>query len=319
MKAIVTGGLGFIGSHLVDALVARGDWVLVIDDGRTSRGDYTWGPDVRVMRVSVGNIDNPNVIGDADIVYHLASPVGPVGVLGEAGRITPQIIGDCNTVATWADRVVFVSTSEVYGGGLNCSEQDPRVVAAGHSARLEYQTAKLAAETMLLNMGIDVRIVRPFNVAGPRQSTLGGFVLPRFVAQALRGELLTVYQPGTQKRAFTHVADIVDGILAAGDKGAPGGVYNLGNPANTTTIADLASLVISTVARYEGREGAVGMARLVDPTLIWGSGFAEAADKLPDPVKAMNELGWKATRDRDTIVSDTVEFMGQPGMLERYA
>lgn len=319
MKAIVTGGLGFIGSHLVDALVARGDRVLVIDDGRTSRGEYTWGPDVRVIRVSVGNVDDWDVLNEADIVYHLASPVGPVGVLDEAGRITPQIIGDCNTVARWADRVVFVSTSEVYGGGLNCSEQDPRVVAAGHSARLEYQTAKLAAETMLLNMGIDVRIVRPFNVAGPRQSTRGGFVLPRFVAQALRGELLTVYAPGSQRRAFTHVADIVAGILAAGDKGTPGDVYNLGNPANTMMIADLAQAVIRDVARRRHQDGPVGAWRLVDPTAIWGSGFAEAADKLPDPTKAMNELGWKPTRDRAEIIVDTVDFMAQPGMLERYA
>lgn len=302
MKAIVTGGLGFIGSHLVDALDAD---VLVVDDHRTSKGKYEWDHAVvRQWSIQEQHRYRPR----ADVVFHLASPVGPVGVLSEAGRMTRQIIEDCTVITEWADRIVFVSTSEVYGGGDNCSETSPRIVRAGTSARLEYQTAKLAAETMLLNSGLDVRIVRPFNVAGPRQSTRGGFVLPRFVAQALQDQPLTVYEPGTQRRAFTHVKDIVEGILAVSEKGAAGEVYNLGNPANTCSMLQLADEVIGTVGR--------GQYEIVDPTLLWGDGFREAPDKLPDPTKSASELGWYPTRHRQTVIEDTVEEMGRN--LEAY-
>lgn len=302
MRAVVTGGLGFIGSHLVDLLDCD---VTVIDDGRTSKGMYSW-PHAEVIRAAVQDLSLT-----ADIVFHLASPVGPVGVLGEAGRITPQIIEDCHWVTSWADRIVFVSTSEVYGGGENCSETSPRVVVAGHSARLEYQTAKLAAETMLLNMDRDVRIIRPFNVAGPRQSSRGGFVLPRFITQALRGEPLSVYQPGTQRRAFTHVQDISEGILAVSQKGEAGQVYNLGNPANTCSISQLADEVIDAVG--------YGTRTLIDPVSLWGPEFREAPDKLPDPTKAEAELGWRPTRGRAQVIEDAVRFMRQPGALELYA
>lgn len=302
MRATVTGGAGFIGSHLVDRLDADGVDVSVVDNQTT--GTYIH-PTARTYAVSVRNHE-PD---PADIIYHLASPVGPVGVLRHAGRIAFEVINDASTVAAWAMAfrcpLVYVSTSELYGPQTGaCAETLPRVTPAGASARMEYAVAKLAAETMLLNTpGLDVRIVRPFNVAGPRQRPDGGFVLPRFIGQAMRGEPLTVYGDGTALRAFTHVADIVDGLIAVGARGQGGDVYNLGNPDNLTTIESLASLVLDVVDPE-------GSYVYVDPVDLWGPGFAEAPDKYPDASLATERLSWRAYRPLRKVIEDTAHAMG---------
>lgn len=303
MNAVVTGGLGFIGSHVVDLLLADGWQVTVVDDSRTAH--YTaaelWpgaGVDViphPVECVTYGEVKH------ADAIFHLASPVGPVGVLGQGGKLTRDVIDSCERVAAWSRiardcRIVFVSTSEVYGGGDGgrCAEWMDRVVPAEQSDRLEYQTAKIAAEVMLLNEA-DVRVVRPFNVAGPRQSARGGFVLPRFIWQAKTGRPLTVYGDGLAQRAFTHVKDVAAGVVAAldGDKGA----YNVGNPANKTTIIELAELVAGWLD---------ATIQHVDPTQLHGARFVEVGDKFPDPTLAMSELGWAPTRPLRTVVNDAI-------------
>ena len=313
MSAIVTGGAGFIGSHLVDVLAASGQRVHVIDDLRwqthTFAKDaelpeftYGWPRRVSTQWRSIEEVERPAF--DPDVIYHLAGPVGPVGVLAQAGRIVPSIVNDAQKVAKWATYwgcpLVYVSTSEVYGLQQQpMTEQAPRIIAAGHSARMEYAVAKMAAETMLLNIrGLDVRIIRPFNVAGPRQREEGGFVLPRFIRQAKAGESLTVYGDGTQRRAFTHVLDIVDGIVRAGTIGQSGEVYNLGNPANECSINDLAVAVLGLLGKYDGT------VRYVDPRELWGPAFHEAPDKVPDITKAREQLGWEPTRNRATVILD---------------
>lgn len=298
MSAIVTGGAGFIGSHLVERLLADGHDVLVIDDLRSGR---TRIDGAKYLELPLAYVPRPTM--DVDVVYHLAGPVGPVGVLAEAGRIVPEIIGAADLLRGWARYwdvpLVYVSTSEVYGLQQQpMTEQAPRIIAAGHSARMEYAVAKMAAETMLLNTdGLDVRIVRPFNVAGPRQREEGGFVLPRFIRQAKNGEPLTVYQPGTQRRAFTHVLDIVDGLVRAATLGRPCEVYNLGNPSNECTIWDLAEEVRVIL-------GSPSDIEVVDPVTLWGPAFREAPDKVPDISKARRELGWEPRRDRRVVIED---------------
>lgn len=298
MRAVVTGGLGFIGSHLVERLLADGHRVTVVDDGRTAVAGDVPGADIR--RWAMEHAPFPP---DADIVYHLAGPVGPVGVLRHAGAIVTDVVAMADTARAWALMngcpLVYVSTSEVYGLQRQpMDESAPRIVAAGHSARMEYAVAKLAAETMLLNSpGLDVRVVRPFNVAGPRQQEQGGFVLPRFVRQAKAGEPLTVYTPGTQRRAFTHVLDIVDGIVRVGEQGRPGSVWNLGSPANECSIAELALEVVATL-------GSRSRIEVVDPTELWGPAFREAPDKVPDITRARTLLGWEPARDRRQVILD---------------
>ena len=308
MTAVITGGLGFIGSHLVDRCLAEGMDVLVIDDCRSTRQRATelWPSDSRVKFLMA---DCRTVVPQdrAEVVFHLASPVGPVGVLNRASYITPEVIDGSRAAARWSMRdsvpMIDVSTSEIYGGGDQglCAESMPRSVDAGAWARLEYQTAKLAAEVMLQNTAdLDVRIIRPFNVAGPRQSPAGGFVLPRMVQQALTGKPITVYTPGTQRRALTHVLDIVDGIWLAWRKGEANRDYNLGNPGNTCSMMSLAHEVADYVGGAE--------VTVVDPVGLHGEQFKEAAEKFPDATRAMTELGWHPTRSRQQIIADTVEW-----------
>jgi UDP-glucose 4-epimerase len=205
-------------------------------------------------------------------------------------------------------RVVDVSTSEVYGGGRDgyCSERDFKIIQPTVTVRLEYAVGKLAAEIALINTarvaGLYASIVRPFNVAGPRQSARGGFVLPRFIGQALRGEPLTVYGDGSMIRAFTHVLDIVDGIVLTMAAGESGEVYNLGNPVNKTSILDLAKRVISLL-------GGPSRIEFVDPKRLFGPLFEEANDKYPDADKSTRELGWCPKHDIERVILDTATYL----------
>jgi UDP-glucose 4-epimerase len=299
MRVVVTGGLGFIGSHLCERLVDDGHDVLIVDDRRTCVVHEIAGADLWPVAIA-----EAGDVGPCDVVFHLASPVGPLGVIDWRGRIAREVVADASSVATWATRagavLVDVSTSEVYGSGHADKEEDACTFQPGVSARKEYAVAKLAAETMLRNIdGLDVRVVRPFNVAGPRQRSEGGFVLPRFLEQAAAAEPLTVYQPGTQRRAFAHVADIGDGLVAVAGWGRRGQVYNLGNVGNACSILDLAHEVLAITGSPAGFV-------IVDPRELHGPDFAEAPDKLPDARKAARELGWHPRRDRAMCIRDAI-------------
>jgi nucleoside-diphosphate-sugar epimerase len=330
-KILVLGGFGFTGSHLVEHLLADPEQeVHVVDDLSSSPLPLDAllaeiGP-ATALSWSIETVEsffagNGGGGGERwDEIYHLASIVGPAGVLPHAGRIAAALVTDLLRVAEAAlatgARLLFVSTSEVYGGGGDglCSESSPKRVPAAASPRLEYAVGKLAAEIALENLcakdGLDARIVRPFNIAGPRQSGAGGFVLPRFVGQALAGRELTVFGDGSQVRAFTHVEDIARGLAAALRHGAPGAVYNLGNPRNRTTVLELARMVlgIGGCGCGGGADGA-GRIRFVDPREVYGALYTEAADKLPDAARATAELGWQPRHDLAATVADSFAYM----------
>jgi UDP-glucose 4-epimerase len=319
MKILITGGFGFVGSHLVDTLLKTTTHQIHVVDNLSSnplpleRLLTEIGPHSGRLTYDICTVadyclrfhDKP-----VDQIYHLASIVGPAGVISHMGRIAQAIVSDTASIMDLAARhharLVDVSTSEVYGGGVQglCHEETPKVISPFASARLEYAVGKLAAETALLNMcqvtDLQACIIRPFNISGPRQSGKGGFVLPRFVWRALKGMPLPVFGSGTQLRAFTHVLDIVSGLILLMEKSAFGRVYNLGNPANKGTIKDLAEAVIRVA-------GSTSTIAYVDPKSIYGPHYEDANDKFPVSDRAF-ELGWKPLRSRDEIIADTVAY-----------
>jgi UDP-glucose 4-epimerase len=204
-------------------------------------------------------------------------------------------------------RLVNVSTSEVYGGGANglCKEDAPRVVRGTASARQEYAAGKLAVEVAIENLcrenKLDAVTIRPFNVAGPRQSGRGGFVLPRFIGQAILETPLTVFGDGTQLRAFTDARDVAAGMVLCAQRGASGSAYNLGNPANRISIGELADRVLAICGSRAGK-------RFIDPRQIYGRTYTEAADKFPD-AGGMTRLGWQPAYSLDDTIRDTFHMM----------
>jgi UDP-glucose 4-epimerase len=319
---LVTGGFGFLGTHLVEKLLAEdgSTRVHVVDNLSTSPINVDTfmrhigrRPELSYDICSVEEYCKSQQTFPAfDEIYHLASVVGPVGVLEHAGKIAASITDDTYRVIDIAQktgaRLCDVSTSEVYGGGRDgyCSENDAKIITPKISVRLEYAVAKLACEIALINTtrvsDLFAVIIRPFNIAGPRQSTKGGFVLPRFIRQAMAGEPITVYGDGKMIRAFTHVSDVADGVIRALRNGQKGEVYNVGNPANKISIVDLAERVIR-IAESKSRID------FVDPKALFGPLFEEANDKFPDSDKAMRDLGWKPEHDLDRVIRDSLEYI----------
>lgn len=315
-KILVSGGLGFIGSHLVHSLLQDEEAEVWAVDNLLNQvlpveevcEQITAGVPGKLHAVEMDIVDfRPDV--KFDVIYHLASVVGPAAVLKFAGRISELIVRSTYHVIDLAiehdARLVNVSTSEIYGGGNAgyCTEETPRIVMAKSTARLEYAVAKMAAEVALENLvserKIDAATIRPFNVAGVRQSGRGGFVIPRFVGQAILGQPLTIFGDGTQLRAFTDARDVGAALELVAAQGVAGTAYNVGNPANKISIGELAQCVL----RVTGSQVA---AVHVDPRQIYGRYYAEAADKFPDSSR-ITELGWRPQYS----LEDTVEAVTQ--------
>lgn len=318
MNILVTGGFGFIGTTLVEQLLETNcKKVHVIDDLSSSpviiesflsqlKDDSKLSYDITTIQDFFKNGFSTHW----DEIYHLASPVGPAGVLKHAGRMVSEVVTDAYLLIDYCikhdARLVDISSSEIYGGGQSgyCPETTPKIVPANTTVRLEYAIAKLAVETALINNcrinNLNASIVRPFNVAGPRQSPAGGFVLPRFIQQAVSNKPLTVFGDGSAIRAFTHVEDMADGIICTMKKGINGEAYNIGNPANRTTILDLAKKVISVI-------GSKSEIIFLDGKEIYGPTYEEANDKYPDSKKAFSEMGWEARYPIEKVILDATD------------
>ncbi|TDE31061.1 NAD(P)-dependent oxidoreductase [Nonomuraea mesophila] len=314
-EVVITGGLGFIGSHLVDAYLAAGHRVRIIDSnaGAVIDGeDYDADPRCAVIRERVE--DYLAAGGDftgVDRVIHAASYVGPAGILSRAGRLGHDIIGSTAPVIeacmnAGAPLCMF-SSAEVYGRSGVLDEKDDIVVPTQYNTRIEYAVAKTLAEAMVCNSrgrGLRGIVIRPFNVAGARQSRAGGFVMPTFVQQALAGRPITVFAGGDQVRAFIAAGDLTGFLTGYMDLALRGDdvIINVGNPANAVTIMDLAERVKSLLAspspilRVDGRS-------------VHGPHYAEAESfhKIP-ALRTATDLGWRPRIPLDELILATADY-----------
>jgi UDP-glucose 4-epimerase len=316
VKYLVTGGAGFIGSHLVEALAARGDSVLILDDLSTGdRHNIEHLLSTESVELKVGSILDEELVEECmqavDACFHLASAVGvqlvvsrPLDTLLCNVRGTDIVL---SSAVRHQRRLLFTSTSEIYGKNSSdaLGELSDRILGSPFKARWGYSTAKAFGEALAhgysRELGAEIVVARLFNTVGPRQKGAYGMVLPRFVQQALAGEDLTVYGTGTQSRCFVHVADTVHALslLMEADE-ALGDVFNVGS-GTEVPIIELAARVIE-------RTGSSSRVRLIPYESAYGEGFEELGRRKPDTSKLEELTAWQTSRTLEETIDDVIAY-----------
>ena len=322
--SLVTGGAGFVGSHLVEALLAAGRKVLVLDD--LSTGSLRNLEAVRAhpnLEIVVGSAaDTPRLtelIRRADEVYHLAAVVGVRLVLEQPVRTVATNVEPTEAVLRLVDAepkpLFLASTSEVYGKNAKVplAETDDLLLGPTSKGRWIYACSKALDEYLALSYrrrsGLPVVIARLFNVVGPRQVGRYGMVLPRFVDQALAGGPLSVHDDGRQVRCFAHVADVVRGILGLmASPAAHGQVFNLGND-QPVTIGELAR-------RVAGQIHPALEIRHISYNEAYGEGFEEIRHRVPDLTRARQVIGYQPRYGLNEIIQEVIEWRRQVAQQE---
>lgn len=322
MKYLVTGGAGFIGSHLTERLLRRGDQVTVLDNLSTgnSRNLERIRNDVTVVQ---GSVLDPllvdELVEDVDIVVHLAAAVGVRLIVEKPLRSFITNIKGSENVLEAAHRhrkkVLIASTSEVYGKNERgpFKEDDDRVLGSTTVLRWGYSTSKAVDEILAFayhrERGLPTVVVRFFNTVGPRQSPAYGMVIPRFVQQALKGEPLTVYDDGLQTRCFCHVIDVVNGVVALLDEPrAEGDVFNIGST-EEVSILDVAQRVVAIT-------GSSSEIQHIAYEEAYEKGFEDMRRRVPDTSKINALVGWESTYTLDAIVREVVDDMRSASIPE---
>jgi UDP-glucose 4-epimerase len=320
IHALVTGGAGFIGSHLSEALLKRGNRVTVLDDLSTGRRENISGlesnPEFNLVRGSV--IDHnvvDRLVSQCDIIYHMAAAVGVSYVI--ANPLASLRINTRGTEIVFAaaerhqNKVVLASTSEVYGKNEKdrLGEDDDRVLGSTFISRWGYSCAKAFDEFLALaywrEKKLPVVILRFFNTCGPRQTGRYGMVIPRFVEAALAGRPLQVYGDGKQIRCFSCVDDIVEGVLALAEHPeAEGEVFNLGSmqPVN---IEDLAKKVVEMT-------GSSSRIDYIPYEQAYENGFEDLQRRVPDISKAKKLVGFEPKISLEELLKQVIEYFSRP-------
>jgi UDP-glucose 4-epimerase len=314
MRVLITGGAGFIGSHLVDRHLERGDEVVVVDDFSTGSHHNLRHHATPRLAVVEGRVEDARILDEAfrriDLVYHLAAAVGvfeilrrPLGSLRTNLDATEAVFERGTREGV---RTIFTSTSELYGknGKASLSETDDSIYGPTTASRWLYAVSKATDEFLALahhrEHGFPVTIARLFNTTGPRQTGAYGMVVPRFVKQAMAGEPLTVYGSGTQVRCFTNVADTVECLMRlAGQPEAVGEVVNIGNP-NDISINDLAELVCTQL-------GSVSEVVHVSYSDAYEPGFEDMRRRVPNVGHLRELIGYVPDTPLDVTIWQMVE------------
>jgi len=310
MRVLITGGAGFIGSHLADHYVNAGHTVTLLDNFST--GSHTNIAHLEGSLTTVdGDIRNIELVDkltkETDLVLHMAAALGVNTILeSPLESMSTNITGSevvLHAAAKHSKRIIIASTSEIYGKNTKqpLNEIDDRVVGAPQKIRWTYSDAKAIEEAMAFALHqekkLPVTTVRLFNTVGPRQTGRYGMVVPRFVQAALKNEPLTIFGDGTQSRVFCHIADAVQAIVTmAANDATIGDVYNVGGTGEVT-IEQLAEKIIALT----GSKSPITYTPYSD---AYPAGFEDIQRRVPDISKVKNAIGWAPTKDLSQIISD---------------
>jgi UDP-glucose 4-epimerase len=317
--ALITGGAGFIGSHLAEKLLTQGHQVTVIDNLSTGRFvNIAHLEGTRGFRYAIEDIRHAAVmdrlVSECDVIYHLAAAVGVFSIVhSPIDTISINVDGTqmvLETARRYRKRVLIASTSEVYGKGIKVpfSEDDDRILGATTKSRWSYAASKALDEFLALAYHkaarLPVTIFRLFNTVGPRQVGHYGMVVPRFVRWALAGEPIQVYGDGQQSRCFANVHDVVDAIVRLGDFAdlgtVNGQVFNIGSHEEVT--------ILQLAERVKVRTGSASEIVLIPYEDAYEAGFEDMRRRVPDVNKINDVTGWQPTTSLDATIDQIIAY-----------
>jgi UDP-glucose 4-epimerase len=315
MRVFITGGAGFIGSHLADALIARGDQVVILDNLSTGSAANIAHLEGKI-EVHQGDIrDSATVeklMANVDLVLHMAAALGVNNILEKTiESVSINFTGSevvLNAATKLNKRLIIASTSEIYGKNPQqpLNEESDRVVGAPQKIRWTYSDAKALEEAVAFSLhktqGLKVTTVRLFNTVGPRQTGRYGMVLPRFVQSAITNQPISIYGDGTQSRVFCHVADAVRALLTlAATDSTIGDVFNVGG-IGETTIKELAEKIIT-------RTQSQSTITYTPYSDAYPAGYEDMQRRVPDISKIKRTIDWSPNNSLDSIIDDVAEAM----------
>ena len=308
MRAFITGGAGFIGSHLTDALIARGDSVTILDNMSTGSKKNIAHLEGKIT-IFEGDIRDKDLVdklvAESDTVFHMAAALGVKKIMEHTIESIDRNFSGSEVVLNAATkhnkRLLIASTSEIYGKNPNqpLNEESDRVVGAPQKIRWTYSDAKAleeaVAHTLHKTHGLKVTTIRFFNTVGPRQTGQYGMVVPRFIQAALKNEDIVIYDDGSQSRVFCHVEDAVRAVLTLADTDSTiGDYFNVGGTGETT-IKQLAEKIIE-------RTKSQSSINYIPYTDAYPAGFEDMQRRVPDITKIKKSIGWRPTHTLDSII-----------------
>ncbi len=308
MRAFITGGAGFIGSHLADALIARGDSVIILDNMSTGSAKKIAHLQGKV-EVHEGDIRDKDLVdklvSESDVVFHMAAALGVKNIMEHTLESIDRNFNGSEIVLHAATkfnkRLIIASTSEIYGKNPNqpLNEESDRVVGAPQKIRWTYSDAKAleeaVAHTLHKTHGLKVTTVRFFNTVGPRQTGQYGMVVPRFIQSALKNEDIIIYDDGSQSRVFCHVEDAVKAVITLSETDSTiGDYFNVGG-IGETTIKELATKVIE-------RTKSKSVTRFIPYSDAYPAGFEDMQRRVPDISKIKKAIHWEPMHSLDSII-----------------
>jgi len=313
MRAFITGGAGFIGSHLADSLIARGDTVTILDNMSTGSRKNVALLEGKIA-IHEGDIRDKELVDklvqDSDTVFHMAAALGVKNIMEHTIESIDRNFSGSEVVLNAATkhnkRLLIASTSEIYGKNPNqpLNEESDRVVGAPQKIRWTYSDAKAleeaVAHTLHKTHGLKVTIVRFFNTVGPRQTGQYGMVVPRFIQAALKNEDIIIYDDGSQSRVFCHVEDAVRAVLTLADSDKTiGDYFNVGG-IGEVTIKQLAEKVIE-------RTQSTSQIKFIPYTDAYPAGFEDMQRRVPDISKIKKAIIWEPTHTLDSIIDSVAK------------